>query len=339
MKILAVDTATESCSVAIIDSGSSLGPSSFPCSGASSFQHSGVGTLAEVTNAKKGTQSSFPRSGASSFQRSGAGTLAEVTNAEKETQSSFQRSGVGTLAEVTNAEKETQSSFPRSGASSFQRSGVGTLAEVTNARKETHSKHLMGMIQTALGLAGLTISEVDGFAVAKGPGSFTGLRIGISTVKGLAAASGKPVVGVSNLDALAFQFPFSSGLICSLLDAHKKEVYCACYRFEEGVLKKETTDQVLPPDKAVADIREPCLFVGNAALLYQEIIMEKLGERAIFAPAFHNIIRASMVAHLSLERFEKNDTEDAALLVPHYIRKSDAELNFGKMKSKLVSGI
>jgi len=294
MKILAVDTATESCSVAIIDSGSGLGPSSLPRSGTSPLPRSGVGT-AEVTSAGEETQSPFPHTGASSF--------------------------------------------PRTAASSFPRSGVGTLAEMTSGRKETHSKHLMEMILAALEFAGITISEIDGFAVAKGPGSFTGLRIGISTVKGLAAASGKPVVGVSNLDAMAFQFPFSSRLICSLLDAHKKEVYCACYRFEEGVFKKETTDQVLPPDKAVADIREPCLFVGNAALLYQEIIMGKLGDTAIFAPAFHNIIRASTVAHLSLERFEKNDTEDAALLVPHYIRKSDAELNFGKMKSKLVSGI
>ncbi|MEE8553621.1 MAG: tRNA (adenosine(37)-N6)-threonylcarbamoyltransferase complex dimerization subunit type 1 TsaB, partial [Desulfobacterales bacterium] len=130
------------------------------------------------------------------------------------------------------------------------------LAEVTIVREQTHSKHLMEMINTVTGLSGLTVSELDGFAVTRGPGTFTGVRIGISSVKGLAVASDKPVVGVSSLDVLAMQASLSSYLICPLLDARRGEVYCARYRFRDGNLKKEIEEQVFPPEKAVRDLNE-----------------------------------------------------------------------------------
>ena len=199
------------------------------------------------------------------------------------------------------------------------------LAEVTNVREQTHSKHLMNMINTVIGLSGLALSDLDGFAVTKGPGTFTGLRIGISSVKGLAEASGKPIVGVSSLDALAMQVS-SSYCICPLLDARKGEVYFARYRFREGSLIKDIEEQVFPPEKAVSDLNEECIFVGNGVLLYQEMILNKLGESAHFAMSFQNTIRASTVAHLSMHRFIKADTDDIGMFVPHYIRKSDAEL-------------
>ena len=208
------------------------------------------------------------------------------------------------------------------------------LAEVTIVREQTHSKHLMEMINTVTGLSGLTVSELDGFAVTRGPGTFTGVRIGISSVKGLAVASGKPVVGVSSLDVLAMQASLSSYLICPLLDARRGEVYCARYRFRDGNLKKEIEEQVFPPEKAVRDLNEACLFVGNGARLYQETILNKIGNFAHFAPTFQNTIRASTVAHLSMKRFVNADTDDVATFVPHYIRKSDAEINFkGKKES------
>jgi tRNA threonylcarbamoyladenosine biosynthesis protein TsaB len=208
-------------------------------------------------------------------------------------------------------------------------SGYGILAEMTVDIRQTHSKHLMQMIITVLGMTGLRISDIDGFAVTRGPGSFTGLRIGISTVKGLAAGSGKPLTGVSSPDALAFQFPFADCLICTMTDARKKEVYCSRYRFENGRLKKEKEDQVLSPDKAVADIAEPCLFAGNGALIYQKQIAEILCKNARFAPPCLNIVRAGIVAQLGMQRLEKGDSDDVALFRPCYLRKSDAELNFG----------
>jgi tRNA threonylcarbamoyladenosine biosynthesis protein TsaB len=203
---------------------------------------------------------------------------------------------------------------------------AGMLSESTVVTRQTHSKHLMEMIDGVIRMSGLQLPEIDGFAVTKGPGSFTGLRIGISVIKGLAFAMNRPVVGVSSLDALAVQFPFSSHLICTLLDARKKEVYCARYRFERAVLKKETEEYTASPAGAVEDIREPCLFVGNGARLYQQLISDAVGEFAQFASPFFHTIRASSVAGLSIKRFEENDTDDATGLVPHYIRKSDAEI-------------
>jgi tRNA threonylcarbamoyladenosine biosynthesis protein TsaB len=201
------------------------------------------------------------------------------------------------------------------------------LSEFTIDREETHSKHLMEMIQMAMRMAGLNISDIDGFAVTRGPGSFTGLRIGISTIKGLALASEKPIVGVSSLETLALQVSYSRDLICPILDARKGEVYFSRYRFQNGHLKKQTKECVAPPDKAIDDLNEFCLFVGNGALLYKEMILEKMGEFASFAPMIHNTIRASSLAYFSMKNFENNDTDDIKDVLPYYIRKSDAELN------------
>lgn len=204
------------------------------------------------------------------------------------------------------------------------------LSEFTLYREQTHSKHLMDMIKAALRMSGLNFSDLDGFAVTRGPGSFTGLRIGISTIKGLAVALEKPVVGVSTLEALALQVSYSRDLICPILDARKGEVYFSRYRFLNGHLKNQTKERVAPPDKAVDDLSESCLFVGNGALLYKEIILEKMGKFASFAPLIQNTIRASTMAYLSMAKFEKNDTDDIEKISPYYIRKSDAELNLMK---------
>jgi len=201
------------------------------------------------------------------------------------------------------------------------------LSEFTLYREQTHSKHLMDMIKAALRMSGLNFSDLDGFAVTRGPGSFTGLRIGISTIKGLAVALEKPVVGVSSLEALALQVSYSRDLICPILDARKGEVYFSRYRFLNGHLKNQTKERVAPPDKAVDDLSESCLFVGNGALLYKEMILEKMGKFASFAPLIQNTIRASTMAYLSMAKFENNDTDDIEKILPYYIRKSDAELN------------
>ncbi len=204
------------------------------------------------------------------------------------------------------------------------------LAEITNDREQTHSKHLMDMIHAVLGFSGIAFSDLDGFAVTRGPGTFTGLRIGISSVKGLAAASGKPVVGISSLDALAMQASNYPNLICPLLDARRGEVYYSRYSFQDGNLQKEIEEQVFSPEKAVVGIDEPCIFLGNGALLYRKTLLSKLGQLAEFAPSFQNTVRASTVAHLSMNRFKNADTDDIGTFVPYYIRKPDAVLNFKK---------
>ncbi len=206
---------------------------------------------------------------------------------------------------------------------------AGSLsAELITLKDETHSKHLMELIHKVLGMAGFRVGELDGLAVTIGPGSFTGLRIGVSTVKGLAHALNKPVVGVSSLDALAWQCADRSHLICALLDARKGEVYSATYRFEKDTLTQKSLENATAPEAAVEGLKEPCVFIGSGAQLYRRNITNVLGNLANFAPEDQNIIRASSVGFLSMEKFKTHDTSEAAGLVPHYIRKSDAELNF-----------
>jgi tRNA threonylcarbamoyladenosine biosynthesis protein TsaB len=203
-------------------------------------------------------------------------------------------------------------------------------AELTIQKNQTHSKHLMKLIHSVLESAGFAVGDLDGLAVTIGPGSFTGLRIGISAIKGLAHALGKPVVGVSTLQALAWQCGQTPYLICPLLDARKGEVYAATYHFNADQLVQKTSARALIPEAIVEDIKSPCVFIGTGARLYRQNIIAALGNLAHFVPEGQNIIRASSVAFLSMPRFDTNDSDGISGLVPHYIRKSDAELNFGR---------
>jgi tRNA threonylcarbamoyladenosine biosynthesis protein TsaB len=200
------------------------------------------------------------------------------------------------------------------------------LAELTRLNRRTHSRHIMALIDMVCGLSDIKIGDVDAFAVTVGPGSFTGLRIGISTIKGLAFSLNKPVIGISSLDALAWQCAQSPYLICSLLDARKKEGYFCRYRFRNEELVKQGDEKVGAPVEALRDIQEPCIFVGNAAQMYREKISAELGELAHFAARGQNAIRASSIAWLSMAGFSGRGNNDVELLTPRYIRKPDAQI-------------
>ena len=197
-------------------------------------------------------------------------------------------------------------------------------------RSETHSVHLIQMIDGVLEMAGVRLDTLDGFAVTRGPGSFTGLRIGISTVKGLVETTGKPLVGVSTLHTLAGQAADDSRLICPIIDARKSEVYFSRYRYRQSRLEQVVDMKVAPVEKAIEGIDEPCLFVGDGARLYRDAILGTLGGNAHFAPASQQTLRASTVAFLSMEKFIRQETDRVDTFVPYYIRKSDAELNFSR---------
>jgi tRNA threonylcarbamoyladenosine biosynthesis protein TsaB len=186
------------------------------------------------------------------------------------------------------------------------------------------------MISHLIEEVGLRIDAMDAFAVVQGPGSFTGLRIGISSINGLAASSGKPVVGVSSLEALARQCLGFSGNICAMIDARKSEVYFAVYRAEAGDLQRLTAEQVAPPDQAVAATDTPCLFVGSGALLYRHMIEKRSEAPALPAAPFQHHIRASTVAYLAWQRMEQGDCAAIQGLVPSYVRQSDAQINLQK---------
>ena len=207
--------------------------------------------------------------------------------------------------------------------------GDTVLAEVSVNSARTHAKRLMSAVDATLEMAGLTITECDGFAVTTGPGSFTGLRIGISTVKGLGFATKKPVAAVSTLDALVYQFLSFPHLICPLLDARKGQIYTALYECA-GYAKwrKVIEDCAVEPSQWLTRIERLCLFVGDGAAVYGELIRETLGSLAHFAPPYIDEVRASVVAYIGMDQILHGQIANIAHLVPHYIRKSDAEIKF-----------
>jgi tRNA threonylcarbamoyladenosine biosynthesis protein TsaB len=206
-------------------------------------------------------------------------------------------------------------------------SGDEVLAEVAVTSQETHAKRLVSVIDATLVMTDQTVADCDGFAVTVGPGSFTGLRIGISTVKGLGFATGKPVVGVSTLDALAYQFPSFPHLICPVLDARKGEIYTALYE-SAGHAKwnRVIEDCAVEPGEWFSQVGAPCLFVGDGTAVYAELIKRTLGDLAHFAPPYMNKVRASVVGFIGMKQILDGQAADVEELVPHYIRKSDAEI-------------
>ena len=214
-----------------------------------------------------------------------------------------------------------------SGCSVALTDGEHLLSEINLVSTQTHSRHLTGMIREACRLAGLAVGEMDAYAVVKGPGSFTGLRIGVSTVKGLAEAAGRPIVGISALQALAGQAAASTPLVCPLIDARRGEVYFSTYRVIDGALVDRYPEDVLRPDQALLNIDAPCTFVGNGAVLYRSIIRDNLGESAYFSHPSADLIRASTVARLAWKRLENGDSDELTHFVPVYLRKSDARVS------------
>ncbi len=201
------------------------------------------------------------------------------------------------------------------------------LREYLLNMEATHSERLLPIIERLLAESKLSPKEVEGFAVSLGPGSFTGLRVGISTVKGLAFATQRPIVGIPTLDGLAYNLIFTSFLICPILDAKKKEVYAALYKGDQkGGLKKLTSDLVLPPLELLKHIQKRVVFLGEGIKIYRQLFEEKLGKLALFAPLHLNVPRAASIAQLSLPKFLKGDTLEPEDLCPLYVRPSEAEM-------------
>ncbi|MCP3951222.1 MAG: tRNA (adenosine(37)-N6)-threonylcarbamoyltransferase complex dimerization subunit type 1 TsaB [Desulfobacterales bacterium] len=205
--------------------------------------------------------------------------------------------------------------------------GGGTIAELNYFHGQTHSRHLAGMVEHLLDIAAARMEDLAAFAVDAGPGTFTGLRIGLATIKGLADATQKPAVGVSSLDVLASQAGFSFGHICCMLDARRGEVYTARYAAGDNAVEKLSAEEVLAPHQAVAAGTGPCLYIGSGAVAYRDIISEIAGENARFAKGDANHLRASTVARLGLRQLRTPEAGENTNLVPNYIRRSDAEYN------------
>ncbi len=210
------------------------------------------------------------------------------------------------------------------------------LASLSLTGKVTHSRRLFSAIDYLMQESGIDWSLIAGIGVSLGPGSFTGLRIGMATAKGLAAAAGKVLLGVSTLDSLAAKC-VSSRLICSILDARKKEVYSAFYRCNDTGFPERVSDMsVMAPEKLAACINEPVIMVGDGAIVYGELFRELLGEKAIFAPSQLHEPSSVSLGMLAGEMFLSGRHLNVADAVPVYIRSSDAELNLALKKRNVV---
>ncbi|WP_298435511.1 tRNA (adenosine(37)-N6)-threonylcarbamoyltransferase complex dimerization subunit type 1 TsaB [Geobacter sp.] len=190
----------------------------------------------------------------------------------------------------------------------------------------TLTERLLAAIETVLAAGALELAELDGFGVALGPGAFTGVRIGVATVKGLAIATGKPVAGFSSLAMLAMNLPFSPLPVCPLFDARKNEVYAGLYRCDGAIPEPLVPDRVLSPVQLLEEITGPTIFVGDGALRYRDLIETNLHEGAIFAPSYCHLPRAGAGALLALELLRSGEGTPLPLLNPAYLRPSEAEL-------------
>ena len=205
--------------------------------------------------------------------------------------------------------------------------GERLLGELFFDCRRPHGSWLIAAVDQLCREGGITPHELDGFGVTVGPGSFTGLRVGLATVKGLALATGRPVAGVSTLQTLALQAPQSALPVCALLDARKQEVYAGLFRWQEGAPCPQGSERVLPPDQALAGLAGEVLFVGDGATRYRTLIARQLGRRAHFLPPLYDAPRAAHAALLALRAFQAGAALPAAAVNPVYLRPSEAELN------------
>lgn len=204
------------------------------------------------------------------------------------------------------------------------------VATLSLTGKVTHSRRLLSAIDWIMQESGVSWPDICGIGVSLGPGSFTGLRIGMATAKGLAAAAGKVLLGVSTLDSLAAKC-LTERLVCSLLDARKKEVYAAFYRCsKEGLTERVSEPIVLNPAALTEAISEPVLFVGDGARVYGDLLRSMFKGKGLIAPAGLHEPSAASLGMLAGELLENGHLLDLAEGVPIYVRSSDAELNLLK---------
>lgn len=220
----------------------------------------------------------------------------------------------------------------------------GVCGEATVAAPKAHMEKLLPLIDRVLGQSGFSIHDVDGLVVGLGPGSFTGVRIGVSIARGLAQGLNKPVVGVSTLDCIAYNFISSKKPVCVALDAKRGEVYAALYEFPRGCLKRLTDHRAMAPEVLCSLLRghpgftlkvhpEGVILTGDAIVGYGELFKNRL-KNAHFAPSRLWFPKASNLLILGALKFsaEKGDYNE---LVPIYARLSEAEEKLLRRGEKL----
>ncbi len=191
----------------------------------------------------------------------------------------------------------------------------------------THTQSVLSAIDAVLGINGISAEEIDAYAVTRGPGSFTGLRIGISTVKGLALAAAKPLVGISSLEVLAHQASGRADLICPVMDARRREVYWTQYQRTPDGLTAITEERVGPVAEMTGSIEDECELIGNGVPTYRSELQTSLKFPTHLTDHEGNALRPAVLARLAWQRLQRGETADIRTFAPVYLRKSDAELH------------
>ena len=194
----------------------------------------------------------------------------------------------------------------------------------------THSVTLLPMAESAVKKAGLKISDIDLFAVTEGPGSFSGLRIGVTIAKTLAYGCGKKVVGISTLKVLAAALPHTDKIICPIMDARRNQVYNAMYKWEDGELKEIVSPRAISAEDLAKEIKEPVIFIGDGVRPFTDFFKKALGELAFFAPLHICAAKASSLGYLAQN--EEGVMPDE--LNPCYLRLSQAEREYNERNGK-----
>ncbi len=204
------------------------------------------------------------------------------------------------------------------------------VGEISLEQEMTHSENLVPIIDEVLKNIQIDISEIDLYAVAVGPGSFTGLRIGLSTVKGFAHIFNKPIVGVSTLEGLAYNL-MGNGIIVSMIDARRDRVYAGVY---SGIDKLEEIyrEEIYPIDELIEILSEydDIVVNGNGTLLYEDKLKEELGDKVRMSPIHLRGCRAGTIAELGLLKYNNGIEDDYFTIAPEYLRESQAQRELDK---------
>ncbi len=211
------------------------------------------------------------------------------------------------------------------------------IAEYTVNFKKTHSQTLLPMIQEICRMTEQDLSTLDAIAIAEGPGSFTGLRIGSATAKGLGLALGIPLIPVPTLDAMAYQCYGAGALLCPMMDARRNQVYNGIYRWEEGSFLVEVPTRALDIDELLQELNRgetPVIFLGDGVPVHRERIRQQIKVPYTLAPATVNRNRGGAVAALGAVRFQAGIRQTAAEHAPVYLRPSQAERVRGEQTSQ-----
>lgn len=206
------------------------------------------------------------------------------------------------------------------------------IAEYTINHKKTHSQTLLPMLDAVKDIIELDLKTIDAIAVAKGPGSFTGLRIGAATAKGLALGLDKPIIEVPTLEGLAYQMYGAKGLVCPIMDARRNQVYTGIYQFVESkdgynmvTVKEECACDILECIEEINQLGHPVIFVGDGVPVFQTVIKEKAEGKVSFAPAHKRLQSAASVGALASVFAKEGRFVHAREHAPNYLRVSQAE--------------